>query len=87
MNVRVRLFGFYQMALGKMYDTIELEEEANLEDLWNHFRDAYVQLKSEDMKRIAGMAVNGRYVNRRLWSTYILREGDRVDLLSQMAGG
>jgi thiamine biosynthesis protein ThiS len=87
MKVQVRLFGYYQLTLGKMYETIELNEEANLNDLWNHFRNRYVQLKSEDMKRIAGMAVNGMYVKKKSWKTHTLRDGDRVDLLSHMAGG
>ena len=87
MNVRVRLLGFYQMMLGRMYENIELEEKSNLEDLWNHFQSSYVQLQSEDMKRIAGMSVNGTYVPRKNWRSFILYEGDKVDLLSQMAGG
>ena len=87
MNVRVRLLGFYQMMLGRMYENIELEEKSNLEDLWNHFQSSYVQLQSEDMKRIAGMSVNGTYVRRKKWKSFTLQQGDKVDLLSQMAGG
>lgn len=87
MKISVRLLGFYQMMLGRMYEDIRLDPGANLEDLWNYFQDRYVQLQSEDMKRIAGMSVNRIYVRRKNWISATLKEGDKVDLFSQMAGG
>lgn len=87
MKIRVRLLGFYQMMLGKMYEEVELLPGANLEDLWIHFKSTYRQLQDEDMKAIAGMSVNGRYIKRDRWTGYSVKAGDRVDLLSQMGGG
>ena len=87
MNVHVRLLGFYQMMLGRMYEDIQLRKGASLDELWNYFQSSYVQLQSEDMKRIAGMSVNKTYIPRKNWRSFVLQEGDKVDLLSQMAGG
>ena len=44
-------------------------------------------MRPADMKRIAGMSVNGTYMERKKWKAVTLSEGDKVDLLSQMAGG
>ena len=86
-TIQVRLLGFYQMMLGRMYEDVRLEAGANLENLWAYFRDNYPQMQPADMKRIAGMSVNGTYIQRKKWSTVTLSEDDKVDLLSQMAGG
>jgi thiamine biosynthesis protein ThiS len=75
------------MMLGRMYQDVKLKSGANLEDLWNYFQRSYAQLHEKDMKNIAGMAVNGTYVPRKRWKRHTLREEDRVDLISQMAGG
>ena len=87
LTVHVRLLGFYQMMLGKMYEDVTLEEGSNLDDLWNHFRNSYVQLRDSDMKSIAGMSVNGIYVPRDKWSNFIIGDDSDIDLISQMAGG
>jgi len=87
MVIHLRLLGFFQMMLGRMYDTVQLEEPATLEDLWNHLVSAHPQLQEEDMSRIAGMAVNGCFAGRSTWKTVPLSPEDRVDLLSQMGGG
>lgn len=73
--------------LGRMYEDVHLPEEANLESLWDYFSSNYPQMHPADIKRIAGMSVNGTYIQRRKWKTYVLSEDDNVDLVSQMAGG
>ena len=87
MKVQVRLLGFYQMILGKMYEEVTLQEGATLETLWTHFQEKHPQLRREDMKWIAGMSVNGTYIHREQWETRYLSDDDKVDLISQMAGG
>lgn len=87
MLIHVRLLGFYQMMLGRMYQDVNLAGGANLEELWNYFQRSYAQLHEKEMKNIAGMAVNGVYVPRTEWKRHTLSDEDRVDLISQMAGG
>ncbi|MBI9104520.1 MAG: MoaD/ThiS family protein [Spirochaetales bacterium] len=87
MTIKIQLFGYYQMMLGRMYLEITLTEPSSLEDLWQHMVSSHRQLKSPDMKAIAGMAVNGRYIKREDWSRFQLTDMDKIDLASQMAGG
>jgi molybdopterin converting factor small subunit len=87
MTINLRLLGYYQLITGTLYLKPELPEDSTLEDLWSFLVKRYRQLESDDMKSIAGMTVNGTYVNRKDWADYIPKDNDSIDLISQMAGG
>ena len=87
MVVNVRLLGFFQMMLGRMYLEVSLDSDSTLEDLWNHFVATYPQFEEDDLRRIAGASLNGVYAPSEQWDTAKLSDGDQVDLLTQMGGG
>lgn len=87
MTIKLRLLGYYQLIIGTMIMDMILPENSSLEDLWQSLVSRCRQLESEDMKSIAGMTVNGVYINRKDWSTTVLVPNSAVDLVSQMAGG
>jgi len=87
MLIKLRLLGFFQMMLGTMYLDIELPEKSTAQDLWQILVRRYSQLQKEDMSKIAGMTVHGKYVQVENWPFVLLRNGDQVDLFTQMGGG
>ncbi len=87
MVVNVRLLGFFQMMLGRMYLEVSLDSNATMEDLWHFFEAAYPQFAKDDLRRIAGASVNAVYAPSEEWATTALSDGDQVDLLTQMGGG
>jgi thiamine biosynthesis protein ThiS len=87
MTINLRLLGYYQLIIGTMYMEVDLPVQSSLEDLWDYLVSGYRQMQSKDMKMIAGITVNKEFISRGDWHSKILIHGDRVDLVSQMAGG
>ncbi|MEM1941183.1 MAG: MoaD family protein [Candidatus Caldarchaeum sp.] len=92
MRISTKYFAFIRERLGRGSEVFEMDESSTVEDFIQLVRQLYGDKLKEAFEGSSlrpgyALAVNGETLDRLLWKTTPLKEGDVVVILPPIAGG